>query len=101
MAKLTEKQVKHVAQLSHLTLARSEIKTFQSELSKILDHFTGLNDVDVSMVDPMSHPTGLTDVLAPDEPKPQQVLSAQKATNATEKIYNNYFVVKQLIDKDN
>jgi len=100
MAKLTEKQVKHVAALSRLQLTNSEVKNFQTELSQIINHFSELNEVNVNDIGPMSHPTGLTDILADDNTNPISSLTVKKALNGTNNIYNNYFVVPQLIDKE-
>lgn len=97
---MSEKQVRYVAGLSRLTLTKAEVKNFQTELSQIIDHFSELNEVEVDNVEPMSHPTGLTDVLVDDKPNPKSSLAPNKALNATNKIHNNYFVVPQLIDKE-
>ncbi len=100
MAKLSERQVRRVAQLSHLELTANEIKSLQAELSAVVDYFSALTELDTEGIEPMGHPAELTDVLAEDDQKHEQSLTAKTATGATDNIYNDYFVVPQLIDKE-
>ncbi len=99
MAKLSEKQVKHIASLSKLDLTQEEIEKFQKELSAVIDYFSTLTKLNTEGIEPMAHPTGLTDVLSEDSFQPKQGLATKIATQATDNIYNDYFVVTQLIHK--
>jgi aspartyl-tRNA(Asn)/glutamyl-tRNA(Gln) amidotransferase subunit C len=52
--KITEKEVRYVAELANLKLTDEEIARFEKELSGILDHFDKLNEIDTTGVSPMA-----------------------------------------------
>jgi aspartyl-tRNA(Asn)/glutamyl-tRNA(Gln) amidotransferase subunit C len=52
--KITEKEVRYVAELANLKLTDEEIARFEKELSGILDHFDRLNEIDTTGVEPMA-----------------------------------------------
>lgn len=52
--KITEKEVRYVAELANLKLTDAEIARFEKELSGILDHFDRLNEIDTTGVEPMA-----------------------------------------------
>ena len=78
-ASLTSETVEHVADLARLTLSSEEINRAIDDLSLILGHIDRIRKIDVTGVDPLDHPTELTDRLRSDdvgEPlSQQQVLS--------------------------
>lgn len=68
MIRLTGEQVKHVAKLANLVLAKDEIGKFQEQLLAILEYVKILNQVDTKNVGPTSQVTGLKNVFREDEP---------------------------------
>jgi len=66
--KITDKQVKHVAQLARIALSPEQITQFTAELSKILDFVEELNRVDTKGVAETAHVTGLSNVTRADRP---------------------------------
>ena len=52
--KITEKEVRYVADLANLSLSEAEIARFVGELGGILEHFDKLNEVDTTGVEPMA-----------------------------------------------
>lgn len=72
---IDEQQVRHVAKLSRLTLSEEEIPLMAGHLGRILEHVASLSRLDVSAVEPMAHPTPMTNCLRADEPG--QGLSAE------------------------
>jgi aspartyl-tRNA(Asn)/glutamyl-tRNA(Gln) amidotransferase subunit C len=73
MSDITEQQVRHVARLSRLKLTDEEVADFTRQLSRVLDYVAKLQELDVEGVEPMAHPTDLTDRLredVPSEPMP-------------------------------
>lgn len=52
--KLTEEQVRYVADLANLSLTEEETKHFAEELSHILTYVDKLNELDTSNVEPMA-----------------------------------------------
>jgi aspartyl-tRNA(Asn)/glutamyl-tRNA(Gln) amidotransferase subunit C len=67
---LDRTQVLHVARLARLQLSDEEIERMSSELSKVLDHFEKIRELDLEGVAPTSHVVDVTGVLRPDEPQP-------------------------------
>lgn len=66
---VTKKEVEHIAKLARLGLTEKEINKFQQELSSILDYVEKLKEVDVSDVEPLSHPFEIKNVTRKDEEK--------------------------------
>jgi len=52
--KITEKEVRYVADLANLKLSDAEIARFQADLDGILEHVDRLHEVDTSSVEPMA-----------------------------------------------
>ena len=66
--KITQEQVRHVAKLSRLKMSDEEVGFFTSQLSSVLDYIGKLNELDVEGVEPMAHPTEMTNKFRNDEP---------------------------------
>lgn len=62
--------LRHIAKLARLKLTDEELKVFEGQVSGILDFVDQLKAVDVSGVEPTSHPLELKDVFREDAPKP-------------------------------
>jgi aspartyl-tRNA(Asn)/glutamyl-tRNA(Gln) amidotransferase subunit C len=52
--KITEKEVRYVADLANLSLSDAEVAKFQSDLDEILEHMDRLKEIDTTGVEPMS-----------------------------------------------
>lgn len=52
--KITEKEVRYVADLANLKLTEEEIGSLSKDLDEILTHMDTLNEVDTSNVQPMA-----------------------------------------------
>ena len=61
-------EVRHVARLARLELDEAEILALQGELNTLLGHFGDIQDIDVSDVEPTSHPVSFQNVWAEDAP---------------------------------
>lgn len=66
-----------MAKLARLGLAEKEIEKYQKELSKILDYIDKLKEVDITGVEPMSHPMLIKNVMRQDK---QAISDKQQAT---------------------
>ncbi|MBI1354835.1 MAG: Asp-tRNA(Asn)/Glu-tRNA(Gln) amidotransferase subunit GatC [Acidobacteria bacterium] len=53
--KISEKEVRYIAELAHLSLTDSEVKAYQGDLEEILTYVDKLNELDTASVEPMSH----------------------------------------------
>ena len=63
---LTKQEVKHIAKLARLGITEKEEEKFAKELSSILDYIEKLKEVDVSGVEPTSHPHFSENVMRSD-----------------------------------
>ena len=64
---ITKKEVQHIAKLARLGLTEKEIEKFQEELSSILGYIDKLKKIDVSKVNPTSHPLSVENITRKDE----------------------------------
>jgi aspartyl-tRNA(Asn)/glutamyl-tRNA(Gln) amidotransferase subunit C len=100
MAKLSSSDTKHVAALAKLTLTPKEITKFTQQLSGILDYISELNEVDTKNVEPTAQTTNLTNITRPDEAKGANCLTQDEALSGTENVQNGFFVVPQILNKN-
>lgn len=96
MAKVTKNDVKHIADLSNLTLTDEEIAKFTPQLDKIIEFVATLSEVDTENVEPTSQTTGLTNVLREDVVKSENSLTQDEALSNTEG-HNGFFKVKAVL----
>ncbi len=96
MAKVTKKDVKHIADLSNLVLTDEEIAKFTPQLDKIIGFVAKLSEVDTSNIEPTSQTTGLTNVLREDVVKSENSLTQEEALSNTDG-HNGFFKVKAIL----
>jgi len=65
---LTEAEVRHVAKLARLKLTDEQVAFFARQLSDVLGYVAKLNELNVDDVEPLAHPTGMTNRFRDDEP---------------------------------
>ncbi|NJP38382.1 Asp-tRNA(Asn)/Glu-tRNA(Gln) amidotransferase subunit GatC [Alkalicoccus luteus] len=70
MERITEEQIRHVAELARLELKDEEIRHFGEQLDKIIDAAQQLNELDTENIAPTSHVLDVRNVLRDDEVKP-------------------------------
>ena len=83
MSPITEQDVRHVAKLSRLKLTEAEVVDFTRQLGRVLEYTAKLQELDVEGVEPMAHPTDLTDCLREDVPG-QRMTTEEALANACE-----------------
>ena len=98
--KLTEKEVRYVADLANLSFSDEEVRKFARELDGILEHMDKLNELDTSNVEPMAqvlYAADETATLRPDVERPP--LGTELAlANAPQK-GAGYFKVPRVIER--
>jgi aspartyl-tRNA(Asn)/glutamyl-tRNA(Gln) amidotransferase subunit C len=67
---LNRDEVLHIARLARLGLTDAEVYTLSHQLSKLLESFKVLQQVDTNMVPPTAQPNTLNNVLKNDENQP-------------------------------
>ncbi|MBI1367970.1 MAG: Asp-tRNA(Asn)/Glu-tRNA(Gln) amidotransferase subunit GatC [Planctomycetes bacterium] len=65
---LTDEQVRHVARLARLKLADDQVHYFAQQLSAVLGYVDKLAELDVQNVEPMAHPSAITNRFRDDVP---------------------------------
>ena len=59
-------EVRHVARLARLELDEAEILSLQGELNALIGHFSDIQAIDASAIEPSAHAVGLQNVWAED-----------------------------------
>jgi aspartyl-tRNA(Asn)/glutamyl-tRNA(Gln) amidotransferase subunit C len=67
---ISREEVLHVASLAHLELTEDEVERFTEQLGAILEAVGKVAELDLTGVEPLSHPLDLVNVWAEDEPRP-------------------------------
>ena len=67
---ISKDDVLHVAQLARLALTDEEIERLGEQLNAILEAVGKVSELDLSDVEPTSHPLDLANVWDEDEPRP-------------------------------
>jgi aspartyl-tRNA(Asn)/glutamyl-tRNA(Gln) amidotransferase subunit C len=98
--KLTEKEVRYVADLANLKLSDSEIASMVKQLGAILEHMDRLAEINTDGVEPMRQvlfPAGETATLRDDVPLPT-LTNDEALANA---VYpgQGYFRVPRVIER--
>ncbi len=100
MVKVDDKLLGYLMSLSHfhLKLDESRRNKLKKDLSAVLRYVSQLQELDTSQVEILQRPYPLKNIGHSDEVKSENYLPA--SVLPTEKVYKNYLVVKQLINKD-
>jgi aspartyl-tRNA(Asn)/glutamyl-tRNA(Gln) amidotransferase subunit C len=67
---ITRDEVLHVARLARLALTEEEVERLGGQLDAILEAVGKVAELDLSDVEPTSHPLDLANVWSEDEPRP-------------------------------
>ena len=98
--KITEKEVRYVADLANLKLTDAEIGRLSRDLDEILTHMDTLNEVDTSNVQPMTqvlYDAEETATLRDDRERP--ALDNKTALANAAVAGNGYFKVPKVIER--
>jgi len=91
---ITKKEVAHIAKLARLGLTEKEIEKFQGELSKILDYFEKLKEIDILNVEPTSHSIKVENVMREDK---ELKIKNEKLLDLSPETKNGYLKVKSIL----
>ncbi|MFK2826046.1 Asp-tRNA(Asn)/Glu-tRNA(Gln) amidotransferase subunit GatC [Bacillus sp. B190/17] len=70
MSRISEEQVRHVANLARLAITDEEVELFTSQLDSIIGFAEQLNELDTTGVKPTSHVLDVKNVLREDKSAP-------------------------------
>ena len=94
--KLSKKDVEYIANLAMLELSEEEKDKYRTQLAKILDYVSKLNQLDTENIEPTAHVLPLQNVFREDEVD-TSLSQKEVLSNAPEK-EDNYFKVKKVIE---
>jgi aspartyl-tRNA(Asn)/glutamyl-tRNA(Gln) amidotransferase subunit C len=98
--KITEQEVRYVADLANLKLTEQETAQLQHDLDEILAHMESLNNIDTEGVEPMAqvlYDAPETATLREDIPRPP--LGNEAALANAPLAANGYFKVPRVIER--
>jgi aspartyl-tRNA(Asn)/glutamyl-tRNA(Gln) amidotransferase subunit C len=97
-AKITKKDVEHVARLARLALSEEEKERYTAQLGSILEYIGKLNELDTRDVPPTSHVLPMSNVWREDATEPRHLGDpADVLKNAPER-EGTFFKVKKVIE---
>ena len=88
---ISREEVLHVASLARLELSEDEVERFTEQLAAILEAVGKVSELDLTGVEPLSHPLDLVNVWAEDEPRPS--LPVEQALASAPASENDHFRV--------
>ena len=98
--KITEQEVRYVADLANLSLSEAEVHRFQADLNEILGHIDRLNDIDTAGIEPMTqvvYEAGDTTTLRADRERPP--LGTEAALANAAQAGAGYFKVPKVVER--
>jgi aspartyl-tRNA(Asn)/glutamyl-tRNA(Gln) amidotransferase subunit C len=98
---ISQEEIKHIAQLAHLSLSQDELKKMEKELSVILNYFNSLKEIDVSKVKPAFYSEeekalSLQEITRPDVTREEKGLEEQLRKTAPYR-EGDFFKVRKVI----
>jgi aspartyl-tRNA(Asn)/glutamyl-tRNA(Gln) amidotransferase subunit C len=94
MAKLTQKDVKKIADLIKIAIPDAELDHYTSQLNAVLDSVEVLKELDTEGVKPTSQTHGQTNIMRADKIKPG--IDISKYQNRRN-LKDNYFAVRKVL----
>ena len=89
-------QVRHVAKLARLRLSDEQLERYRGQLSAVLDYVAKISELDVNGVEPMAHPTDISNRLDADEPEP--AMDVEKLLAIAPQIQDRFIAVPKVLD---
>ncbi len=91
---ISEEQVRHVASLARLGLTEDEIREMGGQLDAILDSIEKIRELDLADTPPTANPLNLSNVLRPDESRPE--LTSEEALAPAPDAVDDLFAVPRI-----
>ena len=93
---ISVKEIKHIANLSRITLTVDEKNTFAKQLTNILDYIEKFNELDTDEAQPMAYATSLKNVFREDKIKSS--FSCHEILELFPSSTNGFFKVPKIIE---
>ena len=96
--RISSKEVAHVAYLARLNLTDDELNLFTEQLEAVLSHASDIEALDLSGIEPMSHPLPVENIMRKDKPQPS--LEPREFLSAAPAVEDGRFVVPKILDEE-
>jgi aspartyl-tRNA(Asn)/glutamyl-tRNA(Gln) amidotransferase subunit C len=90
--------INHIAKLARLKLTDDELKTYESQLSQVLNYIDQLKEVDTIGIEPTAQVTGLENVWREDDAIDWNEEERAEALKEAPEFDNKQFKVKRVLD---
>ena len=99
LVEVTESMTRQAAHLARLELNDAEVHTFTAQLSQIIQYVNSLEQVDVSGVEPLTHPLDLATPMRDDQVRPSPVdeQGKPKVLRSAPEVLNDGYKVPPII----
>ena len=94
---LDETAVRHVAQLARLSITDEEVTRYAAQLSRVLDYFERLRELDTTGVEPTALPLPVSNVFREDVVRPS--LDPERALDDAPDRQGAFFRVPRVLDQ--
>jgi aspartyl-tRNA(Asn)/glutamyl-tRNA(Gln) amidotransferase subunit C len=88
--------VRHVARLARIALAEEEVRIFEGQLGRVLEHIEHLKKLDVSAVEPTAHTYPIFNVMREDVPGTS--LAREAALGVAPRTANHLVIVPKVVE---
>lgn len=88
--------VRYVANLARIQLTDAEVAAFQGQLSKVVDYFRELQQLDTGDVEPMAHASRIQNVFREDTPR--ESLQRDSVLANAPQTRTDLFVVPKIVE---
>jgi len=96
--KLSDKDIKHIADLARLELSAEELEKYGNQLSDVLNYIDQLEEVDVSDTEPTAQVTGMENVLREDEKDDWDEAEKKETLEQAPDLEDNQYKVKRVLE---
>ena len=89
-------QVRHVAKLARLRLSVEQLERYRGQLSAVLEYVAKISELDVNGIEPMAHPTDISNRLDADVPEPP--MEVEKLLAIAPQVEERFIAVPKVLD---
>lgn len=92
-----EVDVRHIAKLARIELEEAELRTLEGQILRVLAYIDQLKELDVSRVEPFTHPGDPSDALREDRARPS--MAREGALGNAPARSADYFAVPRVLEE--
>lgn len=97
MADLSRSDIEYLSRLARLELTGEEMDRYATQLTQVVHFVEQLNEIDTEQVNAELGVTGLTNVLADDVPRDEELLDREKALGAAPRRDADFIEVRAVL----